>query len=159
LPAHQVVAPGGSTVRDGGWGVACDTAPPSGDTGPGWALARRQDGLTTALVSLLGDPAADAPHHGTVAHTRGHNAYGRYAATPLLTSTHPGGTLLLVTLVVVTADPSVHRDPHALRTGTRAAVTAGKTVEVRFPDGHEEQVRLAAEHRRPPSRTPESGRA
>ncbi|WP_369241575.1 DUF2264 domain-containing protein [Streptomyces sp. R21] len=132
---HRVEAPAGTTVREGGWAVACDTAPPATDTGPAWALVRRQDGLTSALVGLLGWQDADAPCHGSIVHTRGHNAYGHYSATPLLTSPHPGGTLLLATLVVLTADPSLHGDPRALRTGTHAAVTAQGSVELRFPDG------------------------
>ena len=86
-------------------------------------------------MGLLGWQKADAPCHGSVVHTRGHNAYGHYSATPLLTSPHPGGTLLLATLVVLTADPSLHCDPRALRTGTHAAATAEGSVELRFPDG------------------------
>jgi hypothetical protein len=142
---HRVRAPAGTTVREGGWAVACDTAPPAADTGPGWALARRRDGLTTALVGLLGWESTSSPCQSTVAHTRGHNAYGHYSATPLLTSPHPGGTRLLATLVVLTADPSVYSDPHALRTGAHAAVTAEGTVEIRFPDGMSEQVPLGRE--------------
>ncbi|MFH9619015.1 DUF2264 domain-containing protein [Streptomyces pratensis] len=43
---HLVRASAGISVREGGWAVACDDAPPVAETGPGWALARRADGLT-----------------------------------------------------------------------------------------------------------------
>ncbi|MFF3847749.1 DUF2264 domain-containing protein [Streptomyces sp. NPDC002328] len=135
---HRIEAPAGVTVREGGWAVACDSAPPMGETGPGWALARRRDGLTTAIVSLLGRqdaPAPATPCHGDVAHARDHNAYGLHSATPLLTSPHPGGTHLLATLVVLTADPAVHGNLHALRAGTRAVLTPEGAVEITFPDG------------------------
>ncbi|MFK4265746.1 DUF2264 domain-containing protein [Streptomyces milbemycinicus] len=142
---HHVQAPPGTSVREGGWAVACDTAPPGADTGPGWALARRHDGLTTALVGLLGWESEDGPPRGTVARARDHNAYGRHSATPLLTlDRHPGGTWLLVTLVLLTADPAVYRDIDAVRSGARAGVTPDGSVEIRFPDGVVERVRADA---------------
>ncbi|MFI0732957.1 DUF2264 domain-containing protein [Streptomyces sp. NPDC021225] len=138
---HSVQAPPGTTVREGGWAVACDTAPPAVDTGPGWALARRPDGLTTALVGLLGWADGPEPPSGEVARARGHNAYGHHSATPLLTlDRHPGATRLLVTLVVLTADPAVCRDLHAARSRARAQLMPDGTVEVRFPDGVVERV-------------------
>lgn len=133
---HRVDAPAGTVLREGGWAVACDTAPPVADTGPGWAVARRADGLTSAAVGLLGWDEADA----AVARTRGHNAYGDHSAVPVLTASHPGGTRLLVTLVVLTADPLVSGDTHALRTGAQTRLTGDGDLEVRFPDGTTERV-------------------
>ncbi|MCX3292507.1 DUF2264 domain-containing protein [Streptomyces sp. NEAU-H22] len=138
---HLLCAPAGTAVREGGWAVACDSAPPAAETGAGWALARRRDGLTSALVGLLGWEHDGTPAPGGVVHARGHNAYGDHSATPVLTlPPHPGGTRLLVTLVVLTADPSLYGDSRALRTGTRARQVPDGSVEIRFPDGTVEQV-------------------
>ncbi|MEU9451828.1 DUF2264 domain-containing protein [Streptomyces sp. NPDC048277] len=128
---HRVEAPAGTVVREGGWAIASDSASPREESGPGWALARRADGLATALVALL-EPAGVTP---SVDRARGRNAFGEHSATPLLTLPHPGGTLFLATLVVLTADPAVHGDPHALRTGTRATPTGDGGFGIRFPDG------------------------
>ncbi|MGW7217508.1 DUF2264 domain-containing protein, partial [Streptomyces collinus] len=104
---HRVDAPPGTPVREGGWAVADDTAPPLGRTGPGRALARRTDGLTSTIVGLHGWLDARA----AVAHAAGANAYGHHSATPYLTlPAHPGGTHLLVTLVVLSSDPEVNGD-------------------------------------------------
>ncbi|GAA2111296.1 DUF2264 domain-containing protein [Streptomyces synnematoformans] len=141
---HRLRAPAGTAVREGGWAVACDSVPPTAESGAGWALARRRDGLTSALVGLLGWEDDGTPAPGEVVHARGHNAYGEHSATPVLTlPPHPGGTRLLVTLVVLTADPRLCRDTRALRTGTRARQAPDGTVEIRFPDGTVEQVRAA----------------
>jgi hypothetical protein len=130
---HRVDAPPGTPVREGGWSVADDTAPPTARTGPGRALARRADGLTSALVGLHGWSDGE----GTVVAAAGSNAYGRHSATPLLTlPSHPGGTRLLVTLVVLSADPVVH----ALVERTRVQAGVDGTVEIRFPDGTRESV-------------------
>ncbi|WP_031139382.1 MULTISPECIES: DUF2264 domain-containing protein [Streptomyces] len=134
---HRVEAPPGTPVREGGWAVADDTEPPIGRTGPGRALARRADGLTSTIVALHGWRDAGA----AVAHAVGTNAYGHHSATPHLTlPAHPGGTHLLVTLVVLSADPDVNGDPHARGSGTRVRVTAAGEVEIRFPDGTLERV-------------------
>ncbi|MEU0203553.1 MULTISPECIES: DUF2264 domain-containing protein [unclassified Streptomyces] len=135
---HRVDAPPGTPVREGGWAVADDTAPPAARTGPGWALARRADGTTSTIAGLHG--WQDAP--AAVAHAAGTNAYGHHSATPYLTlPAHPGGTHLLVTLVVLSADPEVNDgDPHARCSGTRVRVTGAGEVEIRFPDGTRERV-------------------
>ncbi|MEV0221775.1 DUF2264 domain-containing protein [Streptomyces sp. NPDC050704] len=138
---HRVHAPAGVRVREGGWAVACDSTP-TGRTGAGWALTRRPDGLTSALVGLLGWDDHGIPARGTVTHAHGHNAYGDHSATPLLTlDRYPGGTRLLVTLVVLTADPDVYGDLHTLRTDAWATPTPDGAVEIRFPDGLVERVR------------------
>jgi hypothetical protein len=130
---HRVDAPCGTPVREGGWAVADDTAPPTARTGPGWALAHRADGLTSALVGLHGW----SDDEGTVVAAAGGNAYGHHSATPILTlPSHPGGTRLMVTLVVLSADPVVH----ASAEGARVRVTADGSVEIRFPDGRRESV-------------------
>ncbi|MFE7901960.1 DUF2264 domain-containing protein [Streptomyces sp. NPDC057424] len=134
---HRVDAPPGTPVREGGWAVADDTVPPAGRTGPGRALARRADGLTSTIVGLHGWQDAAA----AVAHAVGTNACGHHSATPCLTlPAHPGGTHLLVTLVVLSADPDVNGDPCARVSGTRVRVAATGEVEIRFPDGTLEQV-------------------
>ncbi|MFE8961490.1 T-complex 10 C-terminal domain-containing protein [Streptomyces iakyrus] len=152
---HRVDAPPGTPVREGGWAVADDTGPPLGRTGPGRALARRADGLTSTIVGLHGWRDAGA----AVAHAVGANAYGHHSATPYLTlPAHPGGTHVLVTLVVLSADPEVNGgletngglemnggletngDPYARGSGTRVRVAVSGEVEIRFPDGTRERV-------------------
>jgi hypothetical protein len=130
---HHVEAPAGTPVREGGWAVACDDAPPVAQTGRAWAVARRADGLTSALAGLLGWDDGTAE----VARARGHNAYGDHSAVPVLTAPHPGGTLLLATLVVLTADPQVSAD---VPTGAYAAPAPGGTLRIGFPDGTTETV-------------------
>ncbi|MFI7496966.1 DUF2264 domain-containing protein [Streptomyces sp. NPDC049687] len=124
IRVHRVDAPPGTPVREGGWAVADDTGPPIAQTGPGRALARRADGLTSALVALYGWSDAD----GTVVRSLDANACGRHSATPVLEGAGP----LLVTLVVLGAD--------ARSTGAGATVDADGTVEVHFPDGLRERV-------------------
>ena len=134
---HRVDAPPGTPVREGGWAVADDTGPPVGRTGPARATARRTDGLTSTVVGLHGWRGAAA----AVAHAAGGNACGHHSATPYLTlPAHPGGTHLLVTLVVLSADPDVNGDPHARGSGTRVRVAVAGEVEIRFPDGTRERV-------------------
>jgi hypothetical protein len=76
-----------------------------------------------------------------VAHAVGTNACGHHSATPYLTlPAHPGGTHLLVTLVVLSADPETNGGPYARRSGPRVRVAATGEVEIRFPDGTREWV-------------------
>lgn len=138
IRVHRVEAPAGTPVRAGGWAVACDDAPPVASTGGAWAVARRCDGLTSALVGLSGWNGATAE----VMRARGHNAYGDHSAVPVLTVPHPGGPLLLATLVVLTADPLVSAD---VTTGAGAVLVRDGTLEVRFPDGTTETVTAVAE--------------
>ncbi|MHA5047762.1 DUF2264 domain-containing protein [Streptomyces sp. SD15] len=127
---HRVAGPRGAVVREGGWALADDAGPLAQDVGPGWARARRPDGLTSAVVALYG---WDGARPGAVAHARDANAYGEHSATPhLLLPVHPGGVHLLVTLVVLGADPEI--------AGAGARVTAEGGVVVRFPDGTEQEV-------------------
>ncbi|GGV90290.1 hypothetical protein [Streptomyces massasporeus] len=130
-------------MRGTGSTTADDTGPPTGRTGPARALARRADGLTSTVVGLHGWQGAEA----AVAHAVGTNACGHHSATPYLTlPAHPGGTHLLVTLVVLSADPDVkgdttaNGDPHARGSGTRVRVAVAGEVEIRFPDDTRERV-------------------
>jgi hypothetical protein len=143
---HRVEAPAGALIREGGWPVAGDDAAPVAETGAGWAAARRQDGLTSLLVALLGWEEGEdgAACRTSVASARGHNEYGHHSGTPLLTARHRGGTRLLASLVVLTADPSVAQDLGTLRTGTSATLTPEGTVRVVFPDGTTDEVRVTA---------------
>ncbi|WP_414497850.1 T-complex 10 C-terminal domain-containing protein [Streptomyces sp. CRN 30] len=120
--------------------TAPDTPPDATVTGPHRALVRRDDGLASALVGLLGWTAPGADGRGDVVRARGPNAYGHHSATPVLLARHPGGTLLLATLLVLSADPSGCADIHALRSGTGVRTAEDGTVEIRFPDGTTERV-------------------
>lgn len=148
IRVHRVEGPPGAVVREGGWALADDSGPLTEAAGPGWALARREaDGLTSAVVALYGweESGADGPAHGVVAQVRGANAYGEYSATPCLRlPAHPGSPYLLVTLVVLSADPARPCDPEALRARAGTRVTAAGAVVVRFPDGTEEEVPAGA---------------
>ncbi|MFD6276333.1 DUF2264 domain-containing protein [Streptomyces sp. NPDC060209] len=136
MRVHRVRAAAGLCVREGGWAVACDDAPPVGETGPGWAVARRADGLTTVLVGVLGWDEDGLLPDGEVEQASDRNAVGYFSATPLLRLPHhPGGTRLLATLVVLTSDPQVHKDVPGLRRLARVSPTAHGMIEVRFPDG------------------------
>ncbi|MFF4966168.1 DUF2264 domain-containing protein [Streptomyces sp. NPDC001037] len=137
---HRVRAPAGSLVREGGWAIADDGATPTAESGPHWAIARREDGLTSASIGLLGwmDTLADV--RGDVIRAQGHNAYGHHSATPCLAARHPGGSRLLATLVVLTADPDLSADTRSLRSGTNVRLVDDAEVEVIFPDGTIEYV-------------------
>ncbi|MFD0547161.1 hypothetical protein ACFQ1B_34255 [Streptomyces mexicanus] len=76
---HRLEAPAGVTVREGGHPVAGDLRPDA-ETGPHWALARRADGLTSAVVALYGWQTAE------VARDVEASALGPHAAVPLLRS-------------------------------------------------------------------------
>ncbi|MFJ8980502.1 DUF2264 domain-containing protein [Streptomyces sp. NPDC102282] len=133
---HRVQGPAGASVREGGWAVACDEAPPVEVTGPGLALARRADGLTTALVGLLGWDENGYMPAGEVDQGRDRNAVGVFSATPLLRlSRHPGGSHLLATLVVLTADPELRDAVSELSRLAYARPTPDGAIEIGFPDG------------------------
>ncbi|MFD7770448.1 DUF2264 domain-containing protein [Streptomyces sp. NPDC059787] len=141
---HRVEAPVGTAVQEGGWAVADDNEAPAAAVGPDWAGVCRRDGLTSAVLGLLGWDHASDPVHGSVVHAVGHNAYGRHSATPVLTlPAHPGGALVLATLVVLTADPAVPWDQHVLRAaGVRAVLSSEGSVRICFPDGAVEVLHL-----------------
>ncbi|GAA3474028.1 hypothetical protein [Nonomuraea roseola] len=109
------------TVREGGYAVS-DITPPSAVTGPGWALARRTDGLTSAIIGLYGWRRA------SVSRDVESNAFGPHSAVPCLHADTPG---VHVTLVVLSGD-AVH--PSALRDAITVEVS-GESVTITFPDG------------------------
>ncbi|GGV33882.1 hypothetical protein GCM10010277_18770 [Streptomyces longisporoflavus] len=128
IRVHRVTAPRGVTVREGGHAVA-DEAQPYAEQGPGWALTRTETGLTSALVALHGWNEETG-----IAREVAANAYGPHSATPYLMSTgHPGGPGVHVTLVALSGDTV---RPAALRESI-ACTVEGVTVHVRFSDGTE----------------------
>ncbi|MGW1894657.1 DUF2264 domain-containing protein [Streptomyces sp. NPDC002004] len=129
---HRVrCAPAAVAVREGGHAVA-DTARPHAERGPGWAMARTEAGLTSAVVALHGFDEETG-----VAREAGANAFGPHSATPYLRSgDHPGGDSVHVALHVLTRD-IVH--PDALRTAVRCEVD-GDLVRLRFPGGETVEV-------------------
>ncbi|MFI7008492.1 DUF2264 domain-containing protein [Streptomyces sp. NPDC050145] len=127
LRVHRVQAPAGIAVREGGHAVA-GTDRPHEERGPGWALTRTADGLTSAVVALYGwDEEAG------VAHEVEANAFGPRSATPYLRAQdRPGGASVHVSLVALTRDV-VH--PQALRASITTTVDEDGQVRVTFPDG------------------------
>ncbi|MGW0190685.1 DUF2264 domain-containing protein [Streptomyces sp. NPDC003362] len=161
IRTHLVHARAGAAVRETGWPLAYDDIPCMVEAGPGWAVTRRADGLTSALAGYLGWDGQVAARDGIVVQATGLNAYGRHSATPALTLPHhPGDTLLLVTLVVLTRDSRLTGDTQALCLGARVRTSAGGGIELRFPDGHFEwiaaDVLAAARERRPAASTSQS---
>ncbi|MFI8952860.1 DUF2264 domain-containing protein [Streptomyces sp. NPDC053750] len=151
---HRVRAADGSGVRETGWAVA-HGIPCVGHSGPGWAIARRSDGLTSVLAGLLGWKADGVLNSGVVDLEEDLNAVAHHSATPaLIHPRHPGGSHLLVSLVVLTNDPKLRDDEGALFRDARAWVSADNAVEVRFPDGHrgraEAELVAALDSGRPP---------
>ncbi|WP_018566016.1 DUF2264 domain-containing protein [Streptomyces sp. PsTaAH-124] len=127
LRVHRVRAPEGVTVREGGYAVA-DGVRPQAEQGPGWALARTESGLTSAVAALYGwDEEAGVAREAEA------NACGPHSATPYLHAVrHPGGESVHVTLVVLTRDV-VH--PWVLRESVRCVRGDDGLVTVTFPDG------------------------
>ncbi|MFB7595844.1 DUF2264 domain-containing protein [Streptomyces sp. NPDC056160] len=127
LRVHRVRAPEGVTVREGGYAIA-DEMRPQVAQGPGWALARTESGLTSAVAALYGwDEEAG------VAREVEANAFGPHSATPYLRAVrHPGGESVHVTLVVLTRDV-VH--PRALRESITCTREEDGRMTVTFPDG------------------------
>ncbi|GAA2369322.1 hypothetical protein GCM10010404_24930 [Nonomuraea africana] len=111
----------GVTVREGGYAVS-DVTPPAAITGPGWALARRTDGLTSAIVGLYGW------HRASISRDVESNAFGPHSAVPCLHADTPG---VHVSLVVLSGD-TVH--PSALRDAITVEVSP-ESIRIAFPDG------------------------
>jgi hypothetical protein len=94
---HQVTAPAGYRVRDGGHALAAP-APLESQATDGVALARRPDGLCSAVRALYGFTGKG------VVTAEGTNAFARHSATPyVIADAHPGGTAVYVTLVQLAA--------------------------------------------------------
>ncbi|KPH97289.1 putative conserved protein UCP014753 [Actinobacteria bacterium OK074] len=134
---HRVRPRAGVAVREGGYAVADETRP-AAEGGPGWALARTADGLTSAVVALYGW----GEDTGVVARAAEANAFGPHSATPYLrraagSSDRRG---VYVTLLVLSRD-AVH--PGALREAVECAVADDDEVRITFPDGDTVVVRAA----------------
>ncbi|WP_241968531.1 DUF2264 domain-containing protein [Streptomyces sp. ICBB 8177] len=129
-------------AREGGHALA-DAAEPVAATGDGWALVRRRDGLTSAVVGLHGWDAA------AVEHAVDANAFGRHSAVPYLTAAGgqrdggsgrapeatPGGHVY-VSLVGLSGVPLDEECLRRTREETAVEPTDGEVV-IRFPDGTE----------------------
>ncbi|MDQ2589086.1 DUF2264 domain-containing protein [Saccharothrix yanglingensis] len=95
IRVHRVTAPAGHRVRDGGHALGAPV-PPEVHVEADVALARRPDGLTSAVRSLHGYTGAG------VLTARGANAFGEHSATPyVIADDHPGGTAVHISLVQV----------------------------------------------------------
>ncbi|SEG87915.1 hypothetical protein SAMN05444920_106154 [Nonomuraea solani] len=141
---HQVTAPAGHQVRDGGHALAAPvplgareegepvpsaTAPLDAREEAAPALVRRADGLTSAVRALHGYTGAG------LATAEGANAFGPHSATPYVTGVHPGGTAVYVSLVWLAGD----REPPA-----PAVRVEEELVTVTWPGGGTATVRLGA---------------
>ncbi|MFE4982226.1 MULTISPECIES: DUF2264 domain-containing protein [unclassified Streptomyces] len=132
IRVHRVRPPEGVRVREGGYAVA-DPDPPQVLRGPGWALARTEAGLTSAVVGLHG-----WDEEGEIAREVEANAFGPHSATPYLlasgpvTPGHPARARVQVTLVVLTRD-AVH--PEALRAAIHCEQGDDDRIRITFPDG------------------------
>ncbi|MEV0096751.1 DUF2264 domain-containing protein [Streptomyces sp. NPDC050738] len=130
IRVHRVDAQEGATVREGGYAVASADRP-AAESGPGWALARTPDGLTSAIVALYGWQET------SVARDVQANAYGPQSATPYARSERlPGGRSVHVSLIALSRD-TVH--PQSLRESITVEVD-GERVRLEFPDGTEVSV-------------------
>ena len=133
--------PAGTVWRDGGHALAGDDVPAAEASG-GRALARRADGLTSAVAVLYGGGA------GGVRRARDASAFGRHAAVPYVARElapedvapapgAPAGGPLWVTLVVLTGEPLDAAGLRQLCAGVRVSVAADG-VRVAVP-GHAER--------------------
>ncbi|TYB57779.1 DUF2264 domain-containing protein [Nonomuraea sp. PA05] len=126
---HRVTAPAGHQVRDGGHALAATTAPDLRE-GDSLALARRPDGLTSAVRALHG-------YSGTgVVTAVDANAFGRHSAVPYAFATaHPGGTALYVSLVWLSG--TAVEPP-----GVSVRIEDGETVVLTLDGGETVTVRM-----------------
>ncbi|MFF9455782.1 DUF2264 domain-containing protein [Streptomyces flaveolus] len=138
IRVHRIEAPQGASVREGGHAVA-HAESPAALTGPGWALTRTADGLSSAVIALHG--WGDGTQRGTaeVARDVQSNAFGPRSAIPYLRlDGHPGGRSTHVSLVALSRDridPQALRDVVSVRAGTGSPTVAlafldGTTIEV-----------------------------
>jgi hypothetical protein len=125
---HQVTAPAGHRVREGGHALA-GQHPPATRSGDTWALARRPDGLTSVVRALHGYTGAG------VASAHGVNAFGPHSATPyLVCDHHPGGTAVYVSQVLLTAAEPEPPAPRVRVNGDEVTLTpsGGEPITVRL---------------------------
>ncbi|MFI7642826.1 DUF2264 domain-containing protein [Nonomuraea sp. NPDC049400] len=137
---HQVTAPAGHQVRDGGHALA-DRQPPATRSEGVLAQARRADGLTSVVRGLHGYTGAG------VSTADGVNAFGRDSATPYVTcDAHPGGTAVYASLVLLTG---AGQEPPA-----PAIQVDGEEVTVTLSGGEPVKIRLGDVTTSPPCRSP-----
>ncbi|MCZ6465217.1 MAG: DUF2264 domain-containing protein [Proteobacteria bacterium] len=126
IRVHFASTLGAKHLRDGGCAVA-GAEPPGAETGDGWALVRRADGLASFAAGLAG--FGDA----AVVRGVGSNAYGPHSAFPVLTSTEPISVEgVAVSLHVLTGAPF---DPAAALAGIERVDIRGRCVTVACADG------------------------
>ncbi|MET8992129.1 DUF2264 domain-containing protein [Nonomuraea wenchangensis] len=127
IRVHQVTAPAGHLVRDGGHALA-DRLPPVTSTEGVQAVARRPDGLTSAARGLHGFTSAGVVTGEDV------NAFGPRSATPYVTCpAHPGGTAVYVSQILLTAAPGEPPLPEVRVTADEVVVTLSTGEPVRVP--------------------------
>ncbi|WP_106327957.1 DUF2264 domain-containing protein [Actinoplanes italicus] len=105
IRVHEVTAPAGHVVRDGGYALAGGSL--AGGSLAGGSLAHdvtgaaatvsRPDGLRSHMAGLAGFTGAGVDDR------EGTDAFGPRSATPYLTAEHPGGTRRYVSLVMLGA--------------------------------------------------------
>ena len=122
-------------LRDGGAAIG-DDAPLAAETGPGYALVRRRDGLTSLSFGLsgFGEASVQALTHS--------HAHGAHSAAPLLWSAAPVGAESVLVSAHVLAGGDV--EPAALRAEIAAVAVRGRCVELAFRDGARIAVQLVA---------------
>jgi hypothetical protein len=119
---HQVTAPAGYRVRDGGHALAA-AVPLELHDADGVALAHRADGLTSAVRALHGYTRAG------VVTAEAANAFGKHSATPyVIADGHPGGTAVYVSLVLLAVTAEEPPTPDVRVEGDR--VVLGRTITV-----------------------------
>ncbi|TDD53511.1 DUF2264 domain-containing protein [Nonomuraea terrae] len=127
---HQVTAPAGHRVRDGGHALAADV-PLGLRQGDGVALALRPDGLSSAVRALHGYTGSG------LMTAQGANAFGAHSATPyVIAGAHPGGTAIYVSLVRLARTAQEPPSPGVRVEGDVVvlALPGGETVTVRLGD-------------------------
>lgn len=162
IRVHRVEAPEGVLVREGGHAVAHGERP-FASSGPGWALARTADGLTSAVVALHGwdtetGAAAGGPpsaretaaaggtsagsetaepretaHGSGVARDVQSNAYGPHSAIPYLRGSRHPGGRSVHVSLIALSRDTVH--PQALRTSVGVRAVGADAVVLTFLDG------------------------
>jgi hypothetical protein len=119
-------------LRLGGWPVA-DAHPPVEITVRAGTGATRQDGLTSILIGLHGLPDTGLDLHEDA------NPLGRYCAVPWVSSGSPVRFgQIYAAAVVLTGAPSRPGNPDVRMRYDRS----GADVQVRWPDGVTDRVRL-----------------
>lgn len=161
IRVHRVEAPEGAIVREGGHAMAHEERPRV-SSGPGWAMARTADGLTSAVVALYGwDTEEDAESGGGAAAEEGSeadrtarveqaagvqdtaygsgvardvqsNAYGPHSAIPYLRADRHPGGRSVHVSLISLSRDTVH--PQALRTSVTVRAGA-ESVVLTFLDG------------------------